>query len=80
MLDNLQDQDSSPFLQNEGDNENNEISSLGFKPIGQKKNSGKFLGFKSHQVFILLVMLLIVIFLTGAMFLLVTGKIVPSFL
>ncbi len=81
MLDNLRNQDSSPYFQDEDDNEkNNEFSELGVKTNNKRKKSGRFLGLKSQQLFILLAMLLLVVCLLGAMFLLVTGKIVPSFL
>jgi len=80
MLDNLRDQESSPLFQDEDDNENNEILDLDFKTKNNRKIRGNFLGLKSQQLFILLVLLLMVVFLLGAMFLLVTGKIVPPFL
>jgi len=77
MLDNLQDPDSSQFFQDEDEIENNnENPDLGFKT----NRNRKFLGLKSQQLFILLAMLLLVVCLLGVMFLLVTGKIAPSFL
>lgn len=81
MLDNLQNQNPSSFYQGDDENEyNNENSDLGFKPKTKRINNGIFFGLKPLQLFILLVLLLIVVFLLGAMFLLITGKVVPSFL
>jgi hypothetical protein len=80
MLDNLRDQDSSPFNQVEGDKNNNENPELGLKIKNRRQFNGIILGLKPHQLFILLMMLLLVVGLLGTMFLLVTGKIVPSFL
>lgn len=81
MLDNLQDPDSSQFFQDEDEIKNNiENPVVGFNTDIKINNNRKFLGLKPQQLFILLVMLLLVVCLLGAMFLLVTGKMVPSFL
>lgn len=80
MLDNLRDQESSPFYQDEDDDISSETSDQGVKAKKNRSFDGKILGLKSQQLFILLLMLLLVVCLLGTMFLLVTGKIVPSFL
>ena len=81
MLDNLRDKDSSPIVQDEDEIESNsENPELDLKTKNHKKVNGKILGLKPQQLFILLMMLLLVVCLLGTMFLLVTGKIVPSFL
>lgn len=83
MLDNLSGQDSTPLFNNEDNEDNediNENTDLGLKKNIQRKSIGKILGLKPFQLFILLLMLLLVVCLLGTMFLLVTGKIVPSFL
>jgi len=81
LLDNLQDPDSSQFFQDEDEIKNNiENPVVGFNTDIKINNNRKFLGLKPQQLFILLVMLLLVVCLLGAMFLLVTGKMVPSFL
>ena len=80
-MDNLQDPDSSQFFQDEDEIKNNiENPVVGFNTDIKINNNRKFLGLKPQQLFILLVMLLLVVCLLGAMFLLVTGKMVPSFL
>ncbi len=78
MLDNLRDQESSPFFHDEDDIDgNNEIPELSLITNKHGKENGKILGLNSQQLFILLVMLLIAVCLLGTMFLLVTGKMVP---
>ncbi|HBG75259.1 MAG: hypothetical protein A2X25_12585 [Chloroflexi bacterium GWB2_49_20] len=79
MLDNLRNQDSSPFNKDEEDENNAEDSDQ--VAIAKKTWSfdGKILGLKSQQLFILLLMLLLAVCLLGTMLLLVTGKIVPTF-
>jgi uncharacterized membrane protein len=79
MLDNLRGQDSSPLFQDEDDvNDENFDPGLDNKKV--HKTNRKFLGLSSIQTFILLIMMLLVVCMLGTMFLLVTGKIVPSFL
>jgi len=81
MLDNPQDPNSSQFLQDEVEIEPDfDNLDSDFKAGKNKSNNGKFLGLKSQQLFILLVMLFLVVCLLGVMLLLVTGKIEPTFL
>jgi hypothetical protein len=75
MLDNLRDQAS---FQEE------EISELdapqASKPIKRKRSFDQVTGMTAQQRFILAVMLLVIICLLGTMFLVIAGKIVPTFL
>lgn len=81
MLDNLRDPDPSQFFQDEDEIETNiENPDSGYKSSNNNRNYRRFLGFKSQQLFILLLMLFLVVCLLGVMFLLVTGKIAPTFL
>jgi len=79
MLDNLKDQESSPFFQDDED-EQQDFSDLDALAKITRKLSGTILGMKPQQLFTLLIMLLVVICLLGTMFLLVTGKIVAPFI
>jgi len=80
-LDNLHDQESSPFSHDEDEIDiNTDYRDFGFNTNDHGRINGKFLGLKPVQLFIILVMLLSVVFLLGMMLLLVTGKLVPSFL
>ena len=83
MLDNLRNQGSTPFFQDE---EENEIKP---KPDSKQKfrdfqNSRIFKmtipGLTPLQQFILVLLLFMVIGLLGTMFLLVTGKVMPPFI
>jgi hypothetical protein len=80
MLDNLRDQSSSSFFQDEGDDNIPESPDPKTGSKKSRKFTGKFLGLKPQQLFILLLMSFMVVCLLGTMFLLVTGKILPPFL
>ena len=77
MLDNLRNQDSSPFFQDTEEVEVNKTSNPETSPKKNRVFSGSFFGLKPQQTFILLLRLFLVVFLVGTMFLMVTGKIVP---
>jgi uncharacterized membrane protein len=78
MLDDIKDPDPSQFFQDDDEIETNiENPDSGFNA---NRNNKKFLGLKSQQLFILLMLLFLVVCLLGVMLLLVTGKIAPVFL
>lgn len=79
MSDNFQNQGSTPFFQDDEE----------IDPVNSKKSlisnitsrlSGSMLGLKPQQLFILLLMFLVVVFLLGSVFLLITGRMVAPFL
>ena len=81
MLENLSNDNSSPIIENEEKKITGaEFSGVEIKNNNQSKKIRKFLGLKSHQLFILLFLLFLVIGMLGAMLLLITGKIAPTFL
>lgn len=81
MLENLSNDNSSPIIENEEKKITGaEFSGFEIKNNNQSKKIRKFLGLKSHQLFILLFLLFLVIGMLGAMLLLITGKIAPAFL
>ena len=74
-MDNSQNQGSSSFLDDDEADDQATPKEFSISTL-IRMLSGKLLGLKPQQLFILLLMLLVVVSLLGTMFLLVTGRMV----